>query len=117
MKKKYSGTIRRVNLPFEGLSEELEAMAGRNMLESLSLYVIVNRYETEDAIGSMIQNVEKVLVKPALRKVSFKVLVLVCCRVDNALVEELQSLIPDKYLSHLSKHESITLNFSSYLLK
>ena len=80
---------------------------------------MVNRYETVDVIGSMIQNVEKVPVKPgwsALRQVSFKVPV-ICCRVDNALVEELQSLLPDKYLSHLSKLKSITLDCSSYILK
>ena len=110
-----------VNLPFEGLSEELEAMAGHNMLESLSLTVEVLRYETADVIGSMIQNVEKVLVKhgwSALRQVSFEVPV--ACRMEQTcqcaeLAEELQSLIPDKYLSHLSKHESVTLNFSSYV--
>ena len=110
----------RVNRPFEGLSEELEAMAGNNMLESLSLRVQMNRYEKADVIGSIIQNVEKVLVKPgwsSLRQVSIKVPV-ACCKKKNTcakLAEELQSLLPDKYLSHLSKLESVTLNVSSYV--
>ena len=115
----FNGT--QVSLPFEGLIKELEAMAGHYMLESLSLIVEVLRYETADVIGSMIQNVEKVLAKPgwsALRQVSFEVPV--ACRMEQTcqcaeLAEELQSLIPDKYLSHLSKLESVTLNFSSYV--
>ena len=116
----YDNAIRIVNLPFRGLCEELEAMAGHNMLESLSLEVNVNRYETADVIGSMIQSVEMVLVKPgwtALRQVSFKVPV-ACCRLDNTcerLAEELQSLLPDKYLNRLSKLDLISLNFSSYV--
>ena len=124
LKVEYDGTGRRVNLPLEGLSEELEAMAGHNKLKSLSLRVELFRYETADVIGSMIQNVEKVLVKPgwsALRKVSFEVPV-ACCRMEKTcqcakLAEELQSLLPDKYLSHLSKLEFVTLNFSSYVAK
>ena len=116
----YDGAIRQVNLPLRGLCKELEAMAGHNMLESLSLEVNVNRYETADVIGSMIQSVEMVLVKPgwtALRQVSFKVPV-ACCRLDNTcerLAEELQSLLPDKYLNRLSKLDLISLNFSSYV--
>jgi hypothetical protein len=58
------------------LCEELEAMAGHNMLEALSFKVHVDVNHTEDFLGSIIQNVEKVLVKPgwsALRQVSFKV--------------------------------------------
>ena len=111
-----------VNQPFNGLSEELEVMAEHNMLESLTLRVQVNRYETMDVIGSMIQNVEKVLVKPGwskLRQVSFKVPVACCASgKENTcakLAEELQSLLPDKYLSHLSKLESVALKFSSYV--
>ena len=57
-----------------GLCEKLEAMAGHNMLEALSFEVRINGCRTEDLIGSTIQNVEKLLVKPgwsALRRVSF----------------------------------------------
>jgi hypothetical protein len=114
----YDGSI---NLPFEALCEELEAMAGHYVLEALSFEVHVIRNESAGDIGSMIQSVEKVLVKrgwSSLREVTFKVPV-TCCLVEgySELVEELQSLVPDKYLSHLSKLESVTLNFSSYVVK
>ena len=118
----YDGAIRQVNLPLRGLCKELEAMAGHNMLESLSLEVIVNRYETVDIIGSMIQSVENVLVKPgwsALKQITFEVSVS-CCRRENTcekLAEELQSLLRDKYLSRLSKLDLVTLKFSSYVAK
>ena len=46
-----------VPLPLAGLCEELEAMAGHNMLEALSFEVHVDVHET----GSTIQNVDKVL--------------------------------------------------------
>ena len=65
-----------VHLPLAGLCEELEAIAGHNMPEALSFRIHVHCHETEDCIGSIIQGVEKVLVKPgwsALRTVSFKV--------------------------------------------
>jgi hypothetical protein len=108
-----------------GLCEELEALAGHNMLEALSFKVRVDGLETEDFIGSIIQKVEKVLVKPgwsALRQVSFTFLLdprqtLTRWEVDTGsakLSDALQSL-PDKYLSHLSKLESIQLKFSSDL--
>ena len=42
-------------LPLSGLCKELEAMAGHNMLESLSLEVNIDGYETEKLIGSIIQ--------------------------------------------------------------
>ena len=118
----YDGAICQVNLPLRGLCKELEAMAGHNMLESLSLEVIVNRYETADIIGSMIQSVENVLVKPgwsALKQITFEVSVS-CCRRENTcekLAEELQSLLRDKYLSRLSKLDLVTLKFSSYVAK
>ena len=108
-----------INLPFEELCEELEAMAGRNVLEVLSLEVKLYRDETADDIGSMFQNVEKVLVNPgwsSLRQVSFKVPIRYWLVKDSAeLAEELQSLLPDKYLSRLSKLESVAFNFSSYV--
>ena len=105
-----------------GLCEELEAMAGHNMLEALSFKVDVDGYETEKFIGCVLHNVEKVLVKPgwsALRQVSFEVTI-ACCLVSTEvsakLSEALQSL-PDKYLSHLSKHESVVLNYLAYVVK
>jgi len=107
-----------VHIQLAGLCEELEAMAGHNMLEVLSLKVKLDDPDTatrtKDSIGSIIQNVEKVLVKPgwsALRQVSFKLSV---ARWGNSaeLLEELQSL-PDEYLSHLSKLESVAFNYSA----
>jgi hypothetical protein len=96
------------------ICEVLEAMAGHNMLEALSFEVHVGGLGTEDSIGSIIQNVATVLVKPgwsALRQVYFKVLFASSevSREDRAkLLETLQSL-PDKYLSHLPK--LVTFNF------
>ena len=109
-------------LPLEGLCEELEAMAGHNILEALCLEVLVHAsvydHEDEEFIGPIIQNVEKVFVKPgwsALRQVSFKLKILNTFWLDDSksFEEALQSL-PDKYLSHLSKLESVTLNYSVY---
>ena len=115
--------IYRYRLPsLAGLCEELEAMAGRNTLEALSFEVLVDSHHdevhhTEDSIGSKIQQVENVLVKPgwsALRQVSFKLPVK-----DRGgcaeLTEALQSL-PDTYLRHLSKLESVAFNYSAYLV-
>jgi hypothetical protein len=101
-----------VSLLLAGLCEELEAMAGHNMLEVLSLKVFVDGYGTEDFIGPIIQDVEKELVKPgwsALRRVSIKLSI--SGEDGEKLSETLQSL-PDKYLSHLSNLESVTFNFS-----
>ena len=101
-----------------GLCEELKAMAGHNMLEALSFEVDVDGDETDNFVGSIIHNVEKVLVKPgwsSLRQVSFKVSI-ACCLVSKEisakLSEALQSL-PDKYLSHLSKLDSVVFNYSA----
>ena len=110
-----------VNLPLEDLCEELEAMAGHNILEALSFEVEVRRDETADDIGSMIQNLENVLVEPgwsALRRVSFKVPV-ACCLVQDSgwLSEDIESLLPDKYLNNLSNLESVTVDFSSYVFR
>jgi hypothetical protein len=64
--------------------------------------------------------VEKVLVKPgwsALRQVSFNVLI-VCRQVsreDRAKLSEVLQSLPDKYLSHLSKIESVSFNYSAYV--
>ena len=107
-------------LAHAGLLEELEAMAGRNTLEALSIEVQVDRFVAEDAVGSVLWPLEEVLVKPgwsALRQVSFKVKIVPVpgfpAEYSAKLCEALQSL-PDKYLSHLPKHESITFNFSAY---
>ena len=99
-----------------GLCEELEAMAGHNTLESLSFEVRINaRHMTLDSIRSTIQKVESVLVKPgwsALRQVSFKLPVKLWGE-SAEFTEALQSL-PDKYLSHLPKLESVAFNYSAY---
>ena len=107
--------------PLDGLCEELEAMTGHNMLEALSLDLEVEAYahDTDDFIGSTFQNVEKVMVKPgwsALKQVSFKVsIILYGSNRAEELSEVLQSL-PDKYLSHLPKLESIAFSYSTRLL-
>ena len=101
--------------PFAGLCEELKSMAGYNRLEVLSFEVLVDSRRTFNYVGSTIQEVENVLVKPgwaALRQVSFKLAVRDCGGCAE-LTEALQSL-PDKYLSHLSKLESVAFNYSAY---
>ena len=99
-----------------GLYEELEAMTGHYMVEALSIEFIVDSElgdDTVDSVGCDFQKVEKVLVKPgwsALRQVSF----IVSSSFENItpkLTEVFQSL-PDIYLSHLSKLESVSFNFS-----
>ena len=108
--------------PLAGLCEELEAMAGYNILEVLSFEVMVDGHETEEFIGSTIQKVEEVLVKPgwsALRQVSFKVSI-ACCMVpkeDSAKLSEALQSLPDKYLSHLSNLESVAFNYSAYVVE
>ena len=103
-------------LRLAGLCEELEAMAGHYTLEALSIIFYVENYDTEDSIGSNIQKVERVLVRPGwstLRHVSFKVS---CWRLTRSarlstLEAQLQCL-PDKYLNHLSKLDSVSFNYS-----
>lgn len=52
-------------LPLSGLCEELEASAGHNMLEVLSLEVPIGGHASRvHFIGSIIRKVGKVLVKP-----------------------------------------------------
>ena len=101
----------------EGICEELEALAGHNMLEALSFVLHVGVNDTEDFIGSIIQKMGNVLVKSgwfALRQVSFK-LPLARFRNSRQLCEALQS-IPDKYLSHLSKLKSIAFDYTAYVV-
>ena len=69
-----------ISLPLTVLCRELKAMAGHNMLEALSFIFDVYHetapdHEAEGYIGSIIQEVEKVLVKSgwsSLRQVFFK---------------------------------------------
>jgi len=63
--------------------------------------------------------VEKVLVKPgwsALRQVSFKVLIPGWPAESSAELSEMLQSLPDKYLSHLSKLESVAFNYSVCLV-
>ena len=81
-------------------------MAGYNMLEALSCEVRVDPKDVKDSdiIGSIIQDMEKVLVKPgwtSLRQVSFKVSCIVTEESDyTRMFSELLQYLPDKYLSH-----------------
>ena len=92
------------------------------MLEALSLVIYINGHETEKFIGSMLQDVGNVLVKPgwsALRQVSLEVAIS-SCLVSNMVTAKLSNAlqsVPDKYLSHLSKLESVALSFSAYVVK
>ena len=100
------------------LWEELDTMAGLDMLESISFRVLVNGPDTnsEGFIGPTLQKMEEVLMKPgwsALKEVSVKIEIITTG--DSVeFIEALQSL-PDKYLSHLPKRESFTFNFSAYV--
>ena len=112
-------SLRSVHLPLGGFCEALEAIAGHNMLETLSLKVKVDDLESEDFIGCIIQRLVDVLVKPgwsALRQISLTLKV--CCRLSSdtsaRLCLALQSL-PDKYLTHLSNLESVAFNYSAYV--
>ena len=101
--------------PLAGLCEELEAMAGNNTLEALFFEVGVDDRCTMDFIGSNIQKVENVLVKPgwsALRQVSIKLPFEI--RGESAEMSEALQSLPDKYLSHLPKLESVAFNYSAY---
>ena len=106
-------------LPLAGLCEGLEAMAGHNTLETLSFEVFVDEDETEDSVGSEVQRVENVLVQPgwsALRQVTFKIAI--TCWGGPESQELYKTLVQspsDKYLSRLSKLESVSLNYSVYI--
>ena len=111
-------------LPLSVLCEELKTMAGNyTMLEVLSIQVKLRsrkdilELETVRSIGFSFQELEEVLVKPGwsgLRQISFKVSI-PCCGVSGEDIaqwsEELQSL-PNKYLSRISKLESVAFNYS-----
>ena len=93
-------------------------MTGHNMLEALrlTLELVYCEQYTVDFIGSIIQKLENVLVKPgwfALRQVSFKLTIVRsgAAGVTAELAKALQSL-PDKHLNHLPKLDSVAFNYS-----
>lgn len=103
-----------------GLCEGLEAMlVGNNVLETLSFEFHVDKQETEDSIGPELQSIENVLVKPgwfALRKVSFKITFIQYETGPSLrLHKALSQTIPHKYLSQLSKLESVAFDYSFIL--
>ena len=71
---------------------------------------------TEDSVGSEVRRIEEVLVKPgwsALRQVSFKITLLHWVTGPSLeLYKALEQTLPDKYLSHLSKLESVAFDYS-----
>ena len=82
-------------LPLGWLCEELEAMAGHDMLEALSLEVQVHFHVplVSSFVGSVIEEMVKVLVKPgwsALRQVSIKVSIKFCPESTTKMSEALQ---------------------------
>ena len=91
-----------------GLYDELEAMAGHNILEALYFKVNVDGYEKGNS--SIIHNAEKALNLGGLLLDSF----LYDLNYILSGIMGGQSL--DKYLSHLSKFESIAFNFSASVL-
>ena len=98
-----------------GLCKELEAMAGHYTLEALSIIIYLENDDTEDSIGSNIQNVERVLVRPGwstLRHVSFHVSCWWLPYEAKLSMSEALQCLPDKYLIHLSKLDSVSFNYS-----
>ena len=84
------------------LREELEAMAGHNVLEALTFEIEMGESNLKDCNGTIIQKVGEVLVKPgwsALRRVFFE-------------LKALRSLTIEKHLSHFSELESVAFNYS-----
>ena len=107
------------SLSLAGLYEELEAMAGHYTLEALSIIFDHDSQNDGEAsiLGSNIQKVGRVLVRPGwstLRRVFFTVRGSYSGLTDReklSMSETLQCL-PDKYLSHLSKLDSISFHYS-----
>ena len=105
------------------LCEELEAMAGHNILEALSFDLNVDAGGNEaKGVGSIIQEVEKVVVKPgwsALRQVPFKFSI-PCPKwtVGENITKLREALyfLPDKY-PNLSKLEFIPISRCSFDFK
>ena len=106
-----------VSTPARQFCEELEAMAGHNVLEALSFAINIcssekTENDADDFVGTIIQNVGEIVVKTGwsdLRQVSFKVVR--HARKGRAKLKALQSLT-DKCLDHISKLESVQVTFS-----
>ena len=108
--------------PLAGLCKELEVMEGNNILEALSFQVNVEGHGSKDSIGSVIQNVEHVLVGPgwpSLKQVSLKVSIPCCVvsRAESAALSEALLSLPNEYLGRLSQLDSIVFNFSASVRK
>ena len=106
-----------VPLPLTRLYEELEAIAGHNMLDTLSIEIQIDGDETEDTVASILQGVEEILFKPgwsALRRVSFIVTIycLVASMEDSIKLYDVLQSLPDKHLSRLPNVKSFDFNFS-----
>ena len=98
--------------PHTRLCEELEVMAGHNVLEALNFEIEMGDSNLEDCIGAIIPKLGEVLVKPrwsALQRVFFK---FDCLIVDSTEFEALRSLTIEKHLSHFSELESLAFNYS-----
>ena len=83
---------------------------------------MVEGHESKDLIGSIIQNVEHVLVRPgwpALKQVSLKVLIscFIVSKAESAALSEALQSLPNEYLGRLSQLESIVFNFSASVVK
>ena len=104
------------------LCAELEAMTGHYMLEALSFEINIDNHDTENCIRSIIEEVEKILVKPgwsALRHVSFEFSLGYRgkSREEVAkLSEALLQYLPDKYPNFSKLEELVAIN-SSYVIK
>ena len=115
-----------ISLPLTVLCRELKAMAGHNMLEALSFIFDVYHetapdHEAEGYIGSIIQEVEKVLVKSgwsSLRQVSFKFSIKYYGKEEREDIAKLSGALQflrDKY-PNISKLEFGNENFSFFVV-
>ena len=114
-------TVFILNESVSELCVELEAMAGHNILEALSFDVHIHVDDIENCIRSIIEGVEKALVKPgwsALRQVSFEFSFGYWGKTkENVanLSKALQQYLPDKH-PNISKLKIVAIN-SSYVVK
>ena len=98
-----------------GICEELEAWAGHDMLEALSIEASVTRHDTEDFIASIFQKVVSVLVKPgwsSLRQVPLYTQ-------SSALTAQSYSWRNNLYSINISvafRNSSLAFNYSTYFL-
>jgi len=112
--------IGNVRLPLAGFCKELEAMAGRNILEEVVFELFLDVKDKEESIGPIVQNVERAVLRPgfpALRRVIFKFHCLERRSERDAaeLTEALESSLPEKYLSHLLNHPYIDVDCTADL--